>query len=255
MSAFERVLAEPASLSARRALLAEWDRAADPRAALLKAQLEVWKHLDAPPTQESWELSGDAAELIYRHGNAWAGRIAELVDAYRFHRGLVAEITISLDRFVELADELYKLAPIQHLNLRGPATRFRELVASPRFAQLVSVVFAGQPSFGDNEAFALAQSRYASRLRWISLTRNAIGRPGVEALAASPHLANVMYLALEGNPFNPSPSVWSDGGVVSIETSPHAAELQRAYGHKVWLEPSYQQAEWWPPNRDVFAAG
>jgi hypothetical protein len=255
VSAFERVLAEPASLSARRALLVEWDRAADPRAELMRAQLEVWKHLDAPPTAQSWELSGDAAALTHLHGEAWAGRIAELVDAYRFHRGLVAEITISLDRFIELADELYQLAPIQHLNLRGPATRFRELVASPRFAQLVSVAFEGQPSFGDTEAFALAQSRYASRLRWIVLTRNAIGRLGVEALAASPYLANVIYLDLDGNPFNPSPSVWSDGGVFSVEASPYAAELQRAYGRKVWLEPLYQQAEWWPPSRDVYAAG
>lgn len=227
MSAFDRVLAEPASLEARRALLAEWERAADPRAALLAIELEAWRLMHEPPTPRYAKLRAEAAELVRRHGAAWAGRLAELVTRYRFHRGLVAEITLPLDRFVELADELCTLAPIQHLNLRAPATRFRELVTLPRFAQIVSFEVPGQRQIGDDDALELARSPHASQLRWIALPRNSIGKAGVEALATSPYLRQVYFLALDGNRCDPSPTVWNDSGVVTVEPSPIATELQR----------------------------
>ncbi|MCX5746608.1 MAG: hypothetical protein NT062_29375 [Proteobacteria bacterium] len=39
MTPFERVLAEPGSIAARRALAAEWKAAGDPRALLIEKQL------------------------------------------------------------------------------------------------------------------------------------------------------------------------------------------------------------------------
>lgn len=254
MSAFERVLAAPASLEARRALLAEWAQAGDPRAELLDLGLRQWRFLREPPTPEYADLMARSAELIRRHGAAWAGPIAGRVERFRFHRGLVAEITMPLDRFVDEADELLALAPIQHVNLRAPATRFLDFIAHARFGQIVSFEVAGVRAIGDAEASALATSRHASQLRWIALSRNGIGRAGVEALAASAALAQVRFLALDGNPFDPSPAVFSDGGVVTVQPSPYALELERAHGPRPWLIPSNELAASWPPSRDMLAA-
>lgn len=256
--ALARVLAAPASLAARRELAAAWEAEGDPRAELVRAQLEYWElsRADRAASPRAREVRDKANALLRANRRAWAGRIADLVDSYEFHRGLVAEIEISVDKFVEHAAELVALAPIQHLDLTSPATRWNELVALPQLAQMVSLELAGAPrEIGDDQAIALARSRHAAGLRWIGLSGNSIGRPGVEALAASPYLEHVVFLGLRDNPCDPTPRIFDDQGVAFVEPNPIATELQRTYGRRPWLEgPPLERATYWPPDREEFAA-
>src|SRR5262249_5885714 len=50
---------------------------------------------------------------------------------------------------------------------------------------------------------------------WLSLKRNGIGKAGVEALAASPYLKQVVYLCLDDNPYNPREKALEGGPLVS----------------------------------------
>jgi hypothetical protein len=258
MDAFARVLAEPASLAARRQLAADWDAAGDPRGTVVRAQLEAWElaHAGQLGSPRWYAVRKQANDLINANRRTWAGPLATLVDDYAFHRGLIARITIALDDFVLRAKELVSLAPIQHLDLHGPATRWTEFVALPQLDQIVSFEIANVPNeVGDAQATALARSSHAAGLRWISLLGNSIGRSGVEALAASPYLEHVVFLSLRDNPFDPTPRVHDDSGVVFTEPNPHGEQLQRTYGRRPWLAgPAPERGSYWPPDRDEYAA-
>lgn len=246
MDAFARVLAEPGSLAARYALLEDWKRAGVPRAELLELQLA--HHANADP-----ELLTKITVLIAGQGRALAGELAPLVDSFKFHRGLVAEIKVTGESFLALAPLLFRLAPIQHLTLRAPLPPIDELFGSRFLAKLVSLDMpALGAAFGDRAAMALARNPHAQGLRWISLPEDDIAEAGVEALAASPYLDGVRYLGLRGNPSDPTPYVREHEGRVEIGRPPLAAELEQTFGVRPWLAIP-RDAEHWPPNRETLA--
>lgn len=253
---FQRVLAEPSSLAAREALAAAWQAAGDPRAELIRTQVAYWSFAARGelglPQAKAARTRGN--ELVRAHGRAWAGELAGLVDRYRFHRGLVAEVALSCDAFIDRADRLFALAPIQHLTLTAPITRWADLCALPRLAQIVSLEVADVKAFGDDQAMALATSRHAAGMRWLGLSGCSLHQPGVEAIAASPYFDRVVYVGLTGNPFDPSPQIWDDGGVITVEPSRYAAPIERAYGRRRWLSPTPDEARQWPPDPDQLAA-
>ncbi len=131
-AAFDRVMAEPASLAARCALLDEWKSRGDPRALLLDKQLAyreiAWVDRATGPARR---LDAEIDALIARHGREWAGRVADLVDGWTFHRGLVAQVDVPGERFLQVAPELVALAPIQHVNLKAPTRSCSRTSAGP----------------------------------------------------------------------------------------------------------------------------
>lgn len=250
MDAFTRVLEEPGSIAARKALLDQWSGEGDPRAQLLEQQLA---YDDARRARTHTEAQTRALNLlIARQGRALAGELAGRVKRFVFRRGLVAEIAISGRDFVLGAHRLFQLAPIQHVTIEVPLPEATaELFAVPELAKLGSLELAGLgAAFGDEGACLLARCAHGSQLRWISLARDAIGEVGVEALAASEVLAHVRYLGLEGNPVDPTPYVQEiaegrfRGGRPAL-----AEQLETRFGPRPWLEIPTDVDDW-PPARD-----
>ncbi len=250
--AFERVLSEPGSLAAREELLAEWKRTGDRRASVLEKGLAL---------VAAEKAGGDVLALrtavnveIIRGGKALVGELAGLVRSFRYHRGLVAEITLSGVDFVARAARLFTLAPIQHVNITLPMPSVAALFDVPQLAKLTSL---NMPllgaSFGDEGAIALAGCAHARGLKWISLNGNEITRAGVEALAASPHLAEVAFLGLGGNPADPTPvSQEVVEGQYAAARPALAEQLEAKFGRRRWLQvPANPEA--WPPDRDSLA--
>jgi hypothetical protein len=250
MDAFARVLAEPGSLAARRALAAQWKAANDPRSELVEKQL-AYRDLelrDESSSKSARALRDQIRALIDREGRKWAGRIADLVESYEYRRGLVAQVKLRGERFVQHAAELFALAPIQHVDLTAPLA-FDQVVGLPQLRKLVSLGINQQlDKFGDREATLLARSPHAAGLRWVGLYRNQIGEAGVEALAASPYLASARYIGLDYNPANPTPTVNDYDGQYLVERPPLAERLARSYGERPWLTGPSTGA--WPPDRD-----
>ncbi|MBA3452343.1 MAG: hypothetical protein H0T42_04520 [Deltaproteobacteria bacterium] len=244
--AFARVLAEPGSLAARHALLEAWRREGDPRGELLEPQL-------AYHATEQLALLEKLNVLIADQGRTFAGELATLVDGFTFHRGLVAEITVTGTSFLALAPLVFRLAPIQHLTLRAPLPPVEELFGSRFLTKLVSLDMPTLgAAFGDRGAMALARSPHAQGLRWISLPGADIAEAGVEALAASPYLDGVRYLGLRDNPSDPTPYAREHDSRFDVGRPPLAIELERKFGVRPWLAVP-TAPEHWPPNREALA--
>ena len=184
---YAAVVADPNDEAPRRALAAHYDAKGDPRGEFIRLQLEIAAKEAAGGLDG--KLIGREREMIRKHGKAWAAPLADLIKEYAFHRGFIGEVTLPLDRFLDVAPTLYAAAPIQHLNLTAPRTRFRELLGSPHLGRLTSLSLT-RLGLDDEDAKAIARAEAMRTLRWLALGGNKIGRPGVEALAASPWLAN-----------------------------------------------------------------
>lgn len=253
--AWARVLAEPGSMAARRALLAAWATRTDAAKTILEGQLALDAHrrggrLGSPEAQALYRSLNLA---IHRDGHIAAGFVLPITKRFWFHRGLVAEVELSGERFVERAAALVEAAPVQHLVLTAPLGDLDRLFAVPELERFTSLTIHGLgEAFGDAGARALARSPRVARLRWIALTDCAIGLAGVEALAASRHLAGAAFVGLGGNPSDPTPQAQVYEGVAYTSRPPLAQALERRFGPRPWLaEPA--DAEDWPPGRDRLA--
>lgn len=249
-------MAEPASLAARYALLAEWKAANHPQAELLEKQL-AYRQITGPNRRSdaAWALINAIDRLIKQHGAAWAGRVAELVTRYELKRGLVAQVDLPGEQFLSVMPELLTLAPIQHVNLLAPFGPLDQIVASPLLGRLGSLhVDSAKTAFGDRVAVALANNPHAAHLADLSLADCAITRTGVDALAASPHLAGVKRLDLSSNPCDPTPQAIDDGdGNWIAHRPPLAEELEAIHGARPWLAMPTGYLPTWPPHPDELA--
>jgi hypothetical protein len=64
-----------------------------------------------------------------------------------------------------------------------------------------------------------------------------------------------VYVNLKQNPCNPTPVVQDYDGLLHVERSPLADELQTKYGARAWLAGPRDGAEGtWPPRQDDLAA-
>lgn len=129
------------------------------------------------------------------------GLIADL----RWYRGFVEHVTIKAQRFLEVADELFSLAPIRHLtitNAKGlrhdDLDMWKEFVASPHLARIRSLQFPARNldhplaelnRLTDEDIELLAASPHVRGLRYLEFTdARALTLRGFEALARSANL-------------------------------------------------------------------
>ena len=248
---YAAIVAEPNDDGLRRALAAHYDGRGDPRGELIRIQLELADK--AAGGVLDGKLIRRERELLKAHGRAWAAPLADLITDGKFHRGLIGEVTLSLDRFLEVAPAVFAAAPIQHVNLTAPRTRWRELLRSPQLARLASLGLE-RLDLTDDDAKLIAGAEALRSLRWLSLARNKIGSAGVEALAASPWLARLDVLDLSLNPCDPVPRPAGrdlDGRVTAIDRPAFADVLVSRYGERPWLaNPANPDA--WPLPRDAY---
>lgn len=214
------------------------------RAELIDIQLELARarrahRLDRQPGLIREEI------LLRTHGARWAADIRPLVDKWQFLRGFTDVVTLDAARFLTTAPELYRHAPVLHLDLTGVKPVAAELFQSPHLARIESLSLL-RNGLGDAEVAALAASPHLANLRWLDLGLNKIGAAGLEALAASRNLPRLGYVGFSTNAApDPSPRHADEYDA----TSPAAKELQRKYGPRAWLDA---RARWqWPPPRDA----
>lgn len=248
---YAAVVADPNDEAPRRALAAYYDGRGDPRGELIRLQLEIAAK-EAVGILDG-KLIGRERATLRAHGRAWAAPLADLITGYAFHRGFIGEVTLPLDRFLDVAPALFAAAPIQHANLTAPRTRLAELLRSPHLARLTSLSLT-RLGLDDEDAKAIAQAEAMRTVRWLALGGNKIGRPGVEALAASPWLANLAVLDLTKNPCDPIPKPGGrdlDGRVTAIDRPPLTSELEARYGPRPWLA-NPEDPDKWPLPRDSY---
>jgi hypothetical protein len=245
LAALMQAVVDAPTEDAPRAAYARAVAATDPeRAELIDIQLELARadraHTGPPPG-----LSNRQVVLLRTHGARWAADVQPLVDKWQFLRGFPEVVTLDAARFLTVAPELYRRAPVLHLDLTGVKPVATELFQSPHLDRIRSLSLLHN-GIGDAELAALAASPHLGNLAWLQLSNNKIGAAGLEALAASRNLPRLGYVGFATNAIpDPTPHHADEYDA----TSPVAEELQRKYGPRPWLDarPRWQ----WPPARDA----
>ncbi|HYT88381.1 MAG TPA: TIGR02996 domain-containing protein [Gemmataceae bacterium] len=182
-----------------RLVYADWlEENGDPaRSELIRVQCAL-EHLSAQ-APERYSLQTRERELLRRHEKVWLGPLRAGLKWWRFRRGLLEEVSLTVERFLVHAHALLLLGPVCRVNFRGGATHNNRLPDCPRLAQLRAVDLSCN-FVNDAAAVALAESRYLGGLRELRLAHNFIRVTGAQALAVSPGLANLQLLDVTDNP-------------------------------------------------------
>jgi uncharacterized protein (TIGR02996 family) len=107
-------------------------------------------------------------ELLALFGEEWAALLRGLVRAYEFRRGFVERVRLDAAGLLRDGEEVFRLAPVRHLELFVPRSRAEEVADCPLLG----------------------------RLHALDLSYSAGDRAGLAALLASPHLAELRGLRL-----------------------------------------------------------
>ena len=207
-------------------------------------QLARWRR-SGPMSDERTSMSTRAFTLQDRHRARWEASVRQLVDGCGFYRGFVEYVRVDAARFLDIAPELYRRAPILHLDLTDARPVLGALFASPHLARIVSLGLL-RSHLDDADCAVIAASDQLGRLTWLDLALNDVGLPGVELLAASDRLPRLGYVSLLGNPLDDPTPRHADG---YDATSRLALEWMARYGHRDWLDARPRGT--WPPDRDA----
>ncbi|HYY57394.1 MAG TPA: hypothetical protein VE842_08675 [Pyrinomonadaceae bacterium] len=216
--------------------------------------IEIQLGLASPDTdQDSWQayvFRRRERELVAEHGRAWAGQIAEWVDDYQFDRGFVELITMPASAFLERAHELFKLAPIRHLNLTQAGDWIKELLERGYLNNIHSLSM-DRSNLTDHHLRELVSDSNLPRLRWLSIGENKIGLDGVKALVDAD--LKLDYVRLFGNPCDPIERYAHDGDRIVERWLPEEGRYleQEYYGDYLpWLHLQNARTIWdVVPNR------
>jgi uncharacterized protein (TIGR02996 family) len=159
------------------------------------------------------ELQKRERELLARHGDDWSRAVRKVVDRATFHRGFVEEVALPGTAFPQVADELFKLAPIRRVRLTGGIWPVRALAACPELEQVVSLDLSGI-YLGDAGVQALLASPHLDNLTELNLSGGGLSDRGLQTLANSSLLGRLRNLDLSANRFTVA-------GVRSLIESPH----------------------------------
>jgi len=240
----EAVVDAPTDDAPRRAYAAAVAASDPERAELIEIQLALSRARKAHTALDGPSLRREHAVILAR-GEAWAADVRPLVAKLQYLRGFVEVVTLDAAAFLARAGELYRRAPVLHLDLTGAAPVAAALFSSPHLARIQSLNLAGN-ALGDAEAALLAGSPQLANLTWLDLSRNKIGATGLEAIAASDRLPRLGYLDFSGNAVaDPTPQHADEYDAQSAV----AKQLQAKYGPRAWLDAKPRSS--WPPPRDA----
>ena len=188
-------------------------------------------------------------DLLGLYGAQWAAPLAGLVTGFQFDRGFVELVTLSARRFLEVAEELYRLAPVRHLNLTGAKDLMAELAASPALRPIRSLSLE-RARLTDADVELLAQSQHVEGLRWLCLADNELRLGAAEALAASSGLPSLVYADFTGNYVDPCEQGGDDSGVIVAKwLTPAGMEIESRYGFRAWLHRAGETRETFHADR------
>jgi uncharacterized protein (TIGR02996 family) len=153
--------------------------------------LDDWADADRTP-----RLEERAQELLLAHGKEWAKPLASRVRTYQFRRGFIDEVSIEANQFLQHAEAILFLAPIQRVRFTTP---WSPAVADcPHLARL-SGIDLQRLSMGDAGLRIVLASPHLMRLRSLDLSSDYITDRGAQLLAGSPWLARLTHLNLGNN--------------------------------------------------------
>src|SRR5262245_12224654 len=138
-----------------RLVLADWledhnDPHTSARAEFLRVQLELARPDDNPRRAA---LERRQNQLLQEHEASWLGPLQKVARGGEWRRGFLDRLTLGVRQFMDHADDLFRLAPLLHLQLlrvSQTTMTMSELAACPYFARLRGLTLSGS-SIGDDK--------------------------------------------------------------------------------------------------------
>ena len=198
--AFLHTILEQPETDAPRLVYADWlDEQSDPLAELIRLQCQSAVLRDNDPRREP--LDRRQQQMLEQFGMLWLGPVHELGLVGRFRRGLL-EVTVTGARtLLDVADRLFALPSVLHVNLRDGALdrdTMRALAKSPIFTRVRSLDL--QRSHITNDGIQiLCNSRFHPRLAKLKLGHTQISTLAIRLLVGAFDLSSLVELILHFN--------------------------------------------------------
>jgi uncharacterized protein (TIGR02996 family) len=180
-----------------RLIYADWlTEQDDPRGEFIRVQVHL---ASLSPRDPRWpELNQRQLDLLQAHQEEWARPLRGLVRRVRFRRGFPDDIELTVQEFVDRADELLRVAPFAQVHLQKASSQLH-LLADCEALSRVRGLALSYSYLNDGAVQVLALLPQLEGLRVLLLDHNFIRGPGAEALARSPYLSGLTRLDLRGN--------------------------------------------------------
>src|SRR5262249_33555492 len=136
--------------------------------------------------------------LLQEHQEKWLAPFGDLAGFAEFRRGFVWGLMLTAAEFVERAEELFRITPLQYARLSAGSETMPSLITSPWLARLTLLSLASC-ALSCTDTGTLARSPYLVNLVALDLYTNQTHSRGLQALAASPHLGRLRELRLGWN--------------------------------------------------------
>jgi uncharacterized protein (TIGR02996 family) len=214
------------------------------RAEFVRLQLTLAKMAPDDPGRSDAERR--EAELLAAHRAAWLTELPRWAQKERhvvFRRGFVAELSLTEKAFLNKADELFAVTPLEGVRLRLVTRDLKALTSSPRLSRLrkldltrnvlkhdnvVRLAKAKAPNLTElildendvdgRTVQALLQSKTLVNLERLSLRRTRMCGDDPKIVAKTPNASRLRSLNLHDNQCN-------DEGVTALANSPHLSNL------------------------------
>jgi uncharacterized protein (TIGR02996 family) len=174
-----------------RLIYADWlDDRGDPRGEFIRLQLSV--------RMGEWANVARMSELEKLYGRKWAGPFADWAYMVGFRRGFPEHVVIPADVFIDLADDIFNIAPIQGVSLIGAAKKIRKLTRLPALSHLTALHLTGT-MIGDAGVAKLAACPHLNNLRTLRLGHCGLTSKAVGQLCAGATFANLTQLDMADN--------------------------------------------------------
>jgi uncharacterized protein (TIGR02996 family) len=236
-----RAVVESPDLDAPRLAYADWCATIDEedmraRAELIRAQIDLsLTPPDVVRTGGAHHLQRRIADLLARWSAVWSEPLRPYIESASYQRGFAGHVRMTGRGFLEYAERIFALAPVQHVDLTAVRDVRDQLLASPYLGRLKSLSLDGCGLTADDMR-AIGSTPALLGLRWLSLRNNNLDLDGSRAIAASPVLKGLRVIQLAGNPVDPSEELGVDGGEVVDTALPESGEiLEREFGSLPWL--------------------
>lgn len=172
------------------------------RAALIHAQIDL-EHA-APADRPA--LQTQIRALMQKYRRRWTDGMtrAKIRGSWRFRRGFLDGGTMSADRFVRVADQIFVNAPLlRSMVFPEASNELEKLAACPYLERLVEVDLEEMCRCGscpiERELPSLFASKHAVNIRMLSLADDRIEPDNARKLFESSHLRAVVTLDLREN--------------------------------------------------------
>jgi uncharacterized protein (TIGR02996 family) len=184
-----------------RLIYADWledqsDLAHRERGEFVRSQIDLSRLPDHDPRRVLLLQRG--RELLARHEAEWVGEMRGLVRTGRFRRGFLERVEMSAEVFLKRGAEIFDLAPVREVHLRGARGRLQEIGSCPHLARLQGLDLQNNILLDDDMA-DLMHSPHLGQLRRLGMANNEITCEGLRTLFAGVEMPDLYSLDLHLN--------------------------------------------------------